>query len=367
VRVLFVVEQYGSEGSRYYREFFGQLKDRGVGSVVVNLSGSDDFRHDIEDLVEGHYPLNLTRGYHRSIGLLRKIFRAEAPSVVQGMEIIPSFYSALALATLPRRRPPLLYGRRHGTTEGPVPRLMDWVAFAASERVVAVSEATAEVARKEHPLGRRKVCFIWSGVSLGERDQGTEERPSLLATLRGGQDYTVLLLARLRPEKGHLVAIQAAEILREHGIGFRFLFVGEGPERGRLEREVKDRDLSPEITFTGHLDDIRLVFEVSDVMIIPSFADAFPKVAVEAFAAEVPVVASAVGGLEELISSGKTGLLVDSGDPRALAEALASLWRNPDRARLFASNAREVYENELTPEVMAERYLSEYLRVVKKT
>jgi len=364
VKILFVVEQYAEEGSRYYREFFRQLKRMGAAVVVVNINRSPAFRDEVSELVDGYHSLGLNGKYHRSLPALRRILHLETPSLVQGMEIIPSFYAALALATLSRKRPPLVYGRRHGLTEGGVARVMDWVAFLGARRVIVVSEEMARVAREEHPRGKGKVVAIWSGVSLEQRAEPTEKERTILASLTATRAYSVLLLARIRPIKGHGVALQATEVLKKRGIPIRLLLVGEGRAKAAVEAEVRARGLDQEVVFTGHVEDIRRVLELADVMIIPSFGDAFPKVAVEAFAAGVPVVASAVGGLKELITPGKTGFLVEPDNAEALADALAHLKANPDKARQVATNAREVYRTELTPEIMVKRYLQEYQQLI---
>ena len=258
----------------------------------------------------------------------------------------------------------MVYGRRHGPTEGAVARLMDWVAFRAARRVIAVSGAMADVARAEHPLARGKVTSIRSGVSLMPVPGPPKEGSGVLDALRADGAFKALLLARIRPGKGHGVALRAAEILKARGKPIRLLFVGEGGGRKDMENEVGIRGLTEDVVFTGHMEDIRGILELADAMLIPSSADAFPKVAVEAFAAGLPVVASGVGGLKELIVHGETGLTVEPGDPEGLADALADLMENPEKGRRLAANALGVYRKELTPQVMVERYFQEYQRLV---
>lgn len=365
MKILFVVEQYVDEGGRYYREFFRHLRGRGVSVVVVNLCESEAFRNDLQEFLVGYHGLGLTGSYYRGVPSLRRIFRLEEPSVIQAIETIPTFYCALAMLPFPRLFPPLVYGRRHGPTLGWVQKVMDQIAFAVSSKVIAVSDSMAEVAKAEHPSGKEKVTSIFSGVSLEAGGAPSEEEENALATLREDRaDYTVLLLARLREIKGHRVALQAAERLSKAHDGVRFLFVGDGPDREALEREVADRGLTDKVVFTGHVERVGEVMDLADVMIVPSFADAFPKTAVEAFGARLPVIASSVGGLNDLITDRETGLLVPPGDGEALAKAIETLMSDRKLAESVARSARRVYEETLTPEAMVSAYYRVYQDLV---
>ncbi|MFC1575200.1 glycosyltransferase family 4 protein [Gemmatimonadota bacterium] len=366
MKILFIIEQYVDEGARYYREFFRHLRRKGASVSVVNLSESEPFLDDVGEFLHAYHPLALSGDYYKALPTLNRIIRDEGTSVIQAIETIPAFYAALAVLPVLRSRPPLVYGRRHGRTEGPVHKLMDQVAFSVSSKVIAVSEAMARVAREEHPWGKRKVIPIFSGIVLEAGVPKKEGEGRALAELGKTEDrYTVLLLARLRPIKGHRIALQAAQILRRKGKSVRFLFVGEGPDREALQGEVAARGLEDSVTFTGHVEHVREALELADVMIIPSFADAFPKVMIEAFAAGLPVIASAVGGLTDMIEHGETGLLVPPGDGEALAEAIEALMADRQLADHISSRGKLVYEDTLTPETMVEAYWSVYRDLVE--
>jgi glycosyltransferase involved in cell wall biosynthesis len=360
MRVMFVVEQYAEEGSRYYRDFFRCLRDLGDDVVVVNLAESAMFEADAREHMSAYHPLALPGGYYRGISPIRKLVRAQRPDVIQAMETIPAFYTALALMSMPAAAPPLVYGRRHGRTQGGLARLMDRIAVARSDKVIAVSPATARIAGEEHPSSVGKITSVLSGVAL---QAGTE---SDAPQAGGARPFTVLLLSRLRRVKGHGVAMAAAGLLRDRGIDARFLFVGDGPERAALEEEATALGLGDRVVFAGHTEDVASVFRQADVSIVPSFADAFPKVAVESFAAGVPLVASSVQGLENLVRDGENGLLVPVGDAQALAVAIARLHDEPELARRLADRAHADYVKSYTPETMTRAYRSIYESVCRE-
>ncbi|MGC4044993.1 MAG: glycosyltransferase [Armatimonas sp.] len=127
---------------------------------------------------------------------------------------------------------------------------------------------------------------------------------------------TVLSIARLSPEKGIDVLLKAAQALPD----IAFLIAGDGPERTALEASAL-----PNVTFLGFRKDIPELLAQATLVAVPSRQEGLGLAAVEALAAGVPVIASNVGGLSEVVVPNKTGLLVPPDDPAALTEALRSL------------------------------------------
>jgi glycosyltransferase involved in cell wall biosynthesis len=149
---------------------------------------------------------------------------------------------------------------------------------------------------------------------------------------------SVITVANLRPEKNHETLIAAASMLAKDVPDLRFQIVGDGPRRQALEALVAASHLEKQVTFLGHQEDIGSRLAAADVFVLPSRSEAFPNGAIEAMAAGLPVIASAVGGLLELIDDGRTGLLVPPGEPAALAAALRRLIDDrPLAARLGAA------------------------------
>ena len=135
----------------------------------------------------------------------------------------------------------------------------------------------------------------------------------------------------LRTGKGHEVAAEAVQRLTPEFPNLRLLVLGEGPDRGEVERALAN--LGARAIMTGHREDVLAVLDAVDVLIHPTRADAFPTALLESMAASVPAIATSVGGIPEIITDGETGLLIDSPpDGRALTESLAVLLRDA-RAR----------------------------------
>jgi glycosyltransferase involved in cell wall biosynthesis len=138
--------------------------------------------------------------------------------------------------------------------------------------------------------------------------------------------YTIALIGRLAPEKGHRVLFEAAR-----GLGATLLLAGDGPLRADLQDSARELDAR----FLGYLEDPRDVFAAADVIALPSLTEGLPLTALEALALGRCVVASAVGELPDLLEGG-AGVLVPPGEPLALSDALRRLQDSGTRAGIEA-------------------------------
>jgi glycosyltransferase involved in cell wall biosynthesis len=120
----------------------------------------------------------------------------------------------------------------------------------------------------------------------------------------------------------------------------RLRVAGDGPRAQELRALAASLGVADRVALLGHREDVAMLLEEADLFVLPSRSEAFPNSVVEAMAAGLPVIASAVGGLPELVDSGRTGLLVPPDDPVALASALEALVSVPERARAMGDAAR---------------------------
>jgi glycosyltransferase involved in cell wall biosynthesis len=204
---------------------------------------------------------------------------------------------------------------------GPLARRM--LRRAAS--VIAVSGA---MARELAALGvpAEKVTVVLTAIDALERPAAP---PSELRARLGlpADRPLALFLGRLSPVKGPDVLVEALRPLRERGVRAAFVLTGEGQLRGPLEDAVRAHGLQDEVVFTGPVPRERVAeyLAASDVLVLPSRSEGLPHAVLEAMALGLPVVASAVGGVPEVVQDGVTGALVPPEDPRALAAALEPL------------------------------------------
>jgi colanic acid/amylovoran biosynthesis glycosyltransferase len=154
--------------------------------------------------------------------------------------------------------------------------------------------------------------------------------------------------ARLAPEKGYEYLFHAIKILKDNGYNLEVRLVGDGPSRRSLECLAKDLDLLDRVHFLGHLDEAEKMQELysSDLCVLPSLAEGLPSSATEAMAVGVPVVATNIAAISELVEHGKTGLLVRPSDPAALAEAIITMMEDYEFRKRAAELGRKKVNEE---------------------
>jgi glycosyltransferase involved in cell wall biosynthesis len=175
----------------------------------------------------------------------------------------------------------------------------------------------------------------------------TTERITAVRTALGlaADDFVVAVVARLVGVKAHGVMTAAVAMLAGGRPRLRCLYVGDGPERGAIERDVAERRLAATIRCLGFRTDVADIVGASDLVCLPSLAEGLPYAVLEAAALARPLVVSAVGGLAENFRHGETARLVPPGDAEALARELAwAMDHGPERTELGAAARRLIEE-----------------------
>jgi glycosyltransferase involved in cell wall biosynthesis len=209
--------------------------------------------------------------------------------------------------------------------------------------------AVADILARDYGLSRASVRVVPGGADLpddaGERPVARRVRDDL-----GVGPFKPLWVcaARLEEEKGHAVLIEALALLMARGLDFIVVLAGEGSLRGELERRVAAAGLADRVRFAGRVDVLGPLLLAADACVLPSLWEALPLTLLEAMTRARPVVASAVGGVPEVIEDGVTGRLVPAGDAAALADALQDFHTRRDAAWQLGENAAEQVRTEFT-------------------
>jgi len=234
---------------------------------------------------------------------------------------------AAAMARVPAR----IGNRREITPDKSATELtLQRAAYTCAHRIVANCQAAADrLTRVEH-VPAAKVSVIPNGIAI-EADT-IEQRPN--------SPRRVVVVANLRPEKGHDVLLQAAATVIRRFPDATFDLVGGGPERAHLEALAGRLGLQHAVRFAGHCEDVAARLASADICVHPSRSEAFPNAVLEAMAAGLPVIASGVGGVLELIRDGDTGLIVPPGDSDALSRSIVGLMSDSARACALGGRAR---------------------------
>jgi len=244
---------------------------------------------------------------------------------------------------------------------------IDRVNLRFMDHVVAVSEGQAERVRKAG-VPRTRTSVIRNAARLGAFAKPDDAyRARLRGLFPSGTHISGIVMAagRLSPEKGFAVLLEAAVAVLRAEPTTGFVLFGEGGERAALEARIRELGLGNRFRMPGHTTDLDRYLPWADVVVLPSFTEGLPNVALEASAAGIPVVATAVGGTPEVIADGVSGYLVPSGNPDAIAGKLVTILRDESLRKRLGNAGRQRMASEFTFAAQAEKYVNlfESLRI----
>jgi glycosyltransferase involved in cell wall biosynthesis len=301
---------------------------------------------------------------------LHELVRRLDPDIIQTHHIKSHFL--VRLSGLGRRYRWISF--HHGyTSEGMRMRLYDqldrWSLRAPAQIVTVCEPFKRQLVSRGVPASR--IAVLHNAISVDSR---TERGPmDATASTAGrniskngrGHERLVLAVGRLSREKGFPDLIAAMDRLRRlrRDLFVRLLIVGDGSEKDRIARAVQDLDLQDRITLAGHVQDVGPYYQRADVLAISSTSEGSPNVLLEGMAAGVPVVATSVGGIPEMVADKKSALLVEPSDPEAMASAINLLFSNSDLARTLSSNALDLIRTRHSPRDRARFLVELYDRI----
>jgi len=210
------------------------------------------------------------------------------------------------------------------------------------DRVVCVSDGQAEKVRRWCGVPESNLRVIRNSARLSAFERrDPDARRKLLELFPPGVSVSQVVLAagRLSPEKGFQTLLEAAPAILRENVGL--VLFGEGSLRPDLERRAAELGVADRFRMPGFRSDLDSLIGVAEAVVLPSFTEGLPNVALEASAAGVPVVATAVGGTPEVIADGETGFLVPPGQPAELAAKLNHLLNDATLRTRFGDAGRD--------------------------
>ena len=306
-----------------------------------------------------------TRGL-KDPGTLRRLvtaIRASGPHVVHAHLEYSAVLAPMAariarrpaVCTLHHVTPP--DGRREALKER-----MAVMTAGRSRALIFVSSAAMEAFAERYRRNPNTWTVLRNGIDLS---QFVAEDANFPPELDIPSDAPVaVLVGSMRGVKGHAETIRAWPEVSARVPGARLLFVGTGPEEPHLRALVEELGLSDLVTFAGTRTDVARIMRASSLVVLPSRGEALPTVLMEAAGCGRPVVATAVGGIPEVVRDRATGVLVPVGDARALASAVVDLFTDSDKRVRMGTAARLLAEERFSVEAWCDRLRSLYERVL---
>ncbi len=187
--------------------------------------------------------------------------------------------------------------------------------------VIVNSEAIRELLVREFQVKQQRVHLLRNGVDFDRFRNVRVNRREILPSVSTNGKW-VLHVANMNSEvKGHEVLIEAARLISANLGDIHFILIGDGPLRSGLENQARKAKLEDVVHFVGRRNDTPELLACADLFLFPSLAEGMPNALLEAAAAGLPIVATSVGGIPEIIENGLNGMLVPPGNSQALADA----------------------------------------------
>ncbi len=322
-------------------------------NIARHLSKRGHEVHVITSLDEGLPRESMEQGFYvhrirwrkiRFVGTISfwfKIFLALRninPDIVHSQSIGMGIPGIVAKKLL--KKPLLVWGRGIDVyLPGPLMKPLSKLVLRNADAVIALTE---DMKREMQKICYRDVFVIPNGIDLEKFENLSREEARTKLQIKEDEKM-VVFVGTLRPIKGLKYLIKAMNIITRQDTGVKLMLVGDGEERQDLQELVNELDLGNQVIFGGRVPNEKVseYMVASDIFVLPSLSEGFPNVVLEAMAAGLPVVASKVGGLPEIIKDGKNGFLVEPKNPEQIAEKVMLLLRDEELRKRVSRNNKE--------------------------
>ncbi len=236
----------------------------------------------------------------------------------------------------------------------PKGRILKSITTRSINRVITVSNDNQMHLIKNHHIPPEKIEVIYNGIPRIKIERNS-------SGIEGRSQFVVAVIGALHRRKGHFTIFDALKKLPEN---VKLIIAGEGEMEGEYRTYVKENNLGSRTEFLGHRDDIAGVLAGVDLLALPSTLEATPYVILEAMSAGIPVVASRVFGIPELVTDGETGFLVEAGDSDGFAKSISYLFSDMELFMRISEGAKKSYDEKFTIENSVDRTEKMYERVM---
>jgi len=376
VRVAYVIGslEIGGAETQLVRLINGLDRTRFTPSLMC-LFGYGPLRSELDDKVKVESPLlqrpsrtNLgvsARTAIRAVTSLRALLAREKPDIVHGY--LMTSYVIAALSTW-NTGPGVVIASRRGLDTYPrhSSRWLRLVAGPANRLIdfhLCNSEAVQELVIADENVPRSKTGVIYSGIDPPSVTNQLElpERWS-----RGGEDGRVAMVANLNSHKRHGDVLDAVSLIVKQRPRFKLVLFGDGAERASIERSLHEKGLTNSVVLAGAQKDAAKFLSGFDLTVLASSKESFPNALLESMVRGIPVVATRVGGIPELVREGIDGILVESGSPEQLAAAMLELLDKPQLRQRMGDAARNRVLNRFSVKGMIIQTEDLYERLVRQ-
>ena len=337
--------------SERFNVIFVYLTSYGVSENLIEKAGHDVFYLSNKERVR---ELDFSVLYK-----LIKILKKEEVDILHCHRHKPTVYGALAAIIA---KTPVVLAHVHGLRRTRTLRrkLVNYFLFKRFGKVVGCAENVRQDVVKSNPfVCPEKVISLENSVDF-ERFANVSmtkaEAKRRVISVVPANAFVYGMIARFGPRKGYDFLVTAFEKVKRQVPRAHMVFVGDGPFRGKVKELAAHTWCGDSIHFLGYRKDVEHLLRGMDVFVLPSLSEGMPRVILEAMAAGCPCIASAVGGIPEIITDGQTGFLVPSKDEKALSEAMIAVAKKPEHEIAdIVDKAKELIRTSYTHEEVRKR------------
>ena len=369
LRLLVIIEARSITGpAKNLLEFARLSRTSGIETAIATFVRAETSNPFLEtaarESIAVHTVAENGRFDHSVVQSLNMLVTRLNPDLIQ-THAVKSHFLARA-AGLPRRAPWIAF--HHGYTwpnfQMRLYNQLDRWSLRTAAKVLTVSLSFARQLQERGVAGERiKVIHNAIQPAWGAEARRPEIAAQLRAAMNIAADRKVILsVGRLSREKDHLGLLDAFSRMPET-LSAHLVIVGGGPERKRIEQRIETLGLTRTVTLTGQLDSAEAYYGIADLAVLPSWSEGSPNALLEAMAAGVPVAATAVGGIPEMVTDSETALLVPPGDSKALAEVMQRLLENPSLAAGLVAQGQKAIRERFAPEERTRRLVEVYREI----
>lgn len=231
--------------------------------------------------------------------------------------------------------------------------------------IIAISEGVKDVLL-QGGIAPEVIEVIPSGIDFSPFDE-VQSRDFLRREFSfAPDDFLVGIVAQLEDHKGHKYLIEAAKILKERTSNIKIVIVGKGSLELELDQQARELHVDDLVYFLGFREDVPQIMASLDLFVLSSYLEGLGTSIMDAMASRLPVVATAVGGIPEIVINNQTGILVPARNPQALAEAILKLYHDREFGRRLAQKGYDIVHQKFSAESMADRIIDVYEKIARR-
>lgn len=248
-------------------------------------------------------------------------------------------------------------------------RMTNWLLLRHTALIIGVSESVRrDILKTNWGLDPEKVVTVWNGIEISSIDTASPDKKLARSKMGVSENNFVFgSVGRLVKTKGHENLLKSFSEISKKSPDAKLVILGDGPLRRDLEEHTMDLGITPKVVFAGFRSDVPELLPGFDGFVLPSVAEGLSLALLEAMASKLPVIASDVGGIPEVLNEPRHGLLVNPEKTGALSAAMEQIYlMTPDKRKVMGEAARKRIEDEFSAAKMCRNLSDVYDSILRK-